>query len=237
MRSIDENVTDAHSWPAGALAEIGLVGLLLTGAVLLLPLARIPAARAGPGAWPIAAVALGGAGVYFVLHASLDWLFRIPTIAIPGLVVLGALAAGGDRPAPRVFTGRPGRAALAAAALIVLALAVPAYLSTEAVARAETNSATSTKDALDDLDTAADLNPFATEPLIVRSTILQLEKRRAAAVNAAKEATERAPESWAAWILLAEARRAAGDLAGSRAALDRAARLNPRAPQLARFRQ
>src|SRR5207247_7888972 len=192
-RSIAETVTDAHSWQAGALAEIGLVGLLLTGAVLLLPLARIPAARAGPGAWPIAAVALGGAGVYVVLPASLAWLFRIPTIAIPGFVVLGALAAGGDRPAPRVFTGRPGRAVLAAAALILLVLAVPAYLSTKAVARGETNAATSTNDALDDLDRAKQLNPFATEPLIVRSTILQLEKRRAAALKAAKEASDRAP--------------------------------------------
>ena len=237
MRSIDENVTDAHSWQAGALAEIGLVGLLLTGAVLLLPLARIPAARAGPGAWPIAAVALGGAGVYFVLHASLDWLFRIPTIAIPGFVVLGALAAGGDRPAPRVFTGRPGRAVLAAAALIVLVLAVPAYLSTEAVARAETNAATSTNKALDDLDTAADLNPFATEPLIVRSTILQLDGRRRQAFKAANEATERAPENWAAWVVLAQASRAVGDRAESRSAFERAARLNPRAPQLSSLRR
>jgi tetratricopeptide (TPR) repeat protein len=133
-----------------------------------------------------------------------------------------------------VFTGRPGRAALAAAALIVLVLAVPAYLSSAAVARAETNAASSTEDALDDLDRAARLNPFATEPLLVRSTILQLETRRKGALDAATEATQRAPESWAAWLVLAEARRSVGDRASSRAAFDRAASLNPRAPQLAK---
>ena len=100
-RSIDENVTDAHSWQAAALAETGLVGLLLTGFVLVFPLARIRKARAGSGRWPIAAVALGGAGVYFVLHASVDWLFRIPAIAIPGFVVLGVLASGGGSPEDR----------------------------------------------------------------------------------------------------------------------------------------
>jgi O-Antigen ligase len=236
-RSIDENVTDAHSWQAGALAETGFVGFVLAGAVLLLPLARIRTARSSSGAWPITAVALGGTGVYFVLHASVDWLFRIPAVAIPGFVVLGALATGGRTSGEVVFSGLRARATLAAAALIVVALATPAYLSTAAVARAETNAATSTEDALDDLDRAAQLNPFATEPLLVRSTILELETRRKGALDAADEATERAPESWAAWLVLAEARRAAGDRAASGAALDRAERLNPRAPQLASLKR
>jgi O-Antigen ligase len=236
-RSIDENVSDAHSWQAGALAETGLIGLVLAGAVLLLPLARTRTARTSSGAWPIAAVALGGVGVYFVLHASFDWLFRIPAVAIPGFVVLGALATGGGPPGEPGFLGRRERATVAVVALAVLALTVPAYLSTAAVARAETNAATSTDEALDDLDTAAQLNPFATEPLVVRSTILQLENRPRAALDAASEAVERAPQNWTAWLVLAGARQASGDSAGSRVALDRAARLNPRAPQLARFKR
>jgi hypothetical protein len=233
-RSIGESVTDAHSWQAGALAETGLVGLMLTAAVLLFPLARIRTARTSPGAWPIAAVALGGAGVYFVLHASLDWLLRIPAVAIPGLVVLGALANGGGVPGELALTGRIGRAALATAALVVLVLAIPAYLSTAAVTRGETDSATSTKDALAELEDASRLNPFATEPLLLRSTILQLERKPRAALDAASEATERGPQNWAAWLVLGEARRSVGDRAGSRAAFDRAASLNPRAPQLAK---
>jgi O-Antigen ligase len=233
-RSIDENISDAHSWEAGALAEMGLVGLVFMGAVLLLPLAGVRNARSKSGAWPMAVVALGGAGVYFVLHASVDWLFRIPAVAIPGFVIFGALAAGGESFGERAFTGRVGRAALATAALLVLAFAIPAYLSTAAVARGETDAASSTNDALAELNHAARLNPFATEPWLVRSTVLQLEGRPRAAVSAAAEAAERGPENWAAWLVLSRARRAAGDAAGSRAARARAARLNPRAPQLVR---
>jgi hypothetical protein len=227
-RSIDENVTDAHSWQAGALAEIGLVGFVLMAAVLLFPLTRIRETRMGSGAWPIAAVALGGTGVYFVLHASLDWLFRIPAIAVPGFVVLGALAAGGRATGELLFAGRAGRAGLATAATAVLLLAIPAYLSTAALSRGESEAATSTKEALADLDQAARLNPFATEPLLIRSMVLQLDSRPSEALDAANQATERAPRSWAAWLVLSEARRAAGDPAGSRVALDRAATLNPR---------
>jgi hypothetical protein len=232
FRSIDENVTDAHSWQAGAIAEAGVVGFVLAAAVLLVPLARIRRARLSRGAWPIAAVALGGTGVYFVLHASLDWLCRIPAIAIPGFVVLGALGTGGGQPGRPMFGSATQRASLAAAAAIILTFATFAYLSTAAVARGETEAATSTQNALADLDEASRLNPFATEPLLIRSTILQLDGRVRPALAAAVEATERAPQSWAAWLVLAEARRISGDQPGSRAALNRAARLNPRAPQL-----
>ena len=231
-RSIDENVTDAHSWQANALAETGLVGLALAALVLLFPLARIRRARAGPGAWPIAAVGLGGAGVYFVTHASIDWLFRIPAVAIPGFVVLGALATGGSNQDEPALSGRVQRAALAAGALLVVALVTPAYLSNAAVGRAEIEAATSTEDALKELDSAAQLNPFSAEPLLLRSTILQLEGDRQAALDAATDATERAPRNWAAWVVLAQARRAAADPAEAQAAVLRAKALNPRAPQL-----
>jgi len=231
-RSIDENVTDAHSWQAGALAETGLVGLIIIAVVLIFPLLQIRRARMSPGAWPIAAVALGGAAVYFVLHASLDWLFRIPAVAIPGFVVLGAVASGGGEPGKPVFAGLRQRAALALAAAVVLAVAVPAYLSTTAVARAGTEAATSSGDALAELDSAARLNPFSTEPLLLRSTILQLDGSGRAALVAARDATERAPDNWAAWVVRAQAARAAGEPAEARAAHLRAKALNPRAPQL-----
>jgi O-Antigen ligase len=232
-RSIDENVTDAHSWQAGALAETGVVGFVLAAVVLLFPLARIRRARVSRGAWPIAAVALGSAGVYFVLHASLDWLLRIPAIAIPGFVVLGALGTGGGQPGRPMFGSATQRAGLAAAAAIILTLATFAYLSTAAVARGESEAATSTPNALADLDEASRLNPLATEPLLVRSAILLLDGRSKAALVAANEATERAPQNWAVWLALARARQSVGDRVGSRSALNQVATLNPRAARRA----
>ena len=232
-RSIDENVTDPHSWQAGALAETGLVGLALTAFVLVFPLARIRGARRGAGAWPIAAVALGGSGIYFVLHASVDWLFRIPAVAIPGFVVLGTLATGGKDCGLPLFARRRHRVALAFAAIVVVALTTTAYLSTAALVRGQAEAASSTDDALADLEDASRLNPFATEPLLVRSLVLKMEARRRPALAAAIEATERAPQNWAAWLVLADARRLSGDRAGSRSALLRARALNPRAVRLA----
>jgi Flp pilus assembly protein TadD len=111
-------------------------------------------------------------------------------------------------------------------------VAVPAYLSTTAVARAGTEAATSSGDALAELDSAARLNPFSTEPLLLRSTILQLDGSGRAALVAARDATERAPDNWAAWVVRAQAARAAGEPAEARAAHLRAKALNPRAPQL-----
>jgi O-Antigen ligase len=228
-RALDENVTDAHSWEASALAETGLVGFALAAFVLLFPLARLRSARKGTGPWPIAAVALGGAAVYFVLHASVDWLFRIPAVAIPGFVLLGALASGGDEHGGPVFGDRAQRALLALAALVALAVAVPTYLATAGVADAESNAATSTPAALSDLDRAERLNPFAAEPLLVRALVLKADGRPNAALAAAENATDRAPQSWTAWLLLADGRRLTGNTLGSRAALARAAALNPRA--------
>ena len=128
-----------------------------------------------------------------------------------------------------MFTGLRQRGALAIAAAVVVALAIPAYLSTTAVARAQTEAATSTDEALAELEDASRLNPFAAEPILVRALVLKADGRPRAALAAAKDATERAPQSWTAWLLLADGRRLTGDASGSRAALDRAATLNPRA--------
>ena len=205
-RSIDENVTDAHSWQAAALAETGLVGLLLIGFVLLFPLARIRSARAGSGAWPIAAVALGGAAVYFVLHASVDWLFRIPAIAIPGFVVLGALATGGKDCGLPVFAGRGQRAALAAR-LARRRRACRARVPLDRGRR-------SRRDRGGDVDGGRAGRARGRQPAepvrdgaacsSARRSCSSTDARRPAR-DAAHEATERAPQNWAAWVVLADA--------------------------------
>jgi predicted Zn-dependent protease len=141
--------------------------------------------------------------------------------------VLGALATGGGAPGDPVLADWRQRLALGTAALTVLAVGTPAYLASAAVPR---------KDALADLDTAVRLNPLAAEPLLTRSTILPSDAQPRAAVEAARGATERAPRNWIAWLVLAQARRASGDGAGWRAALERAGALNARrVPEFARI--
>ena len=57
-RAINENITDAHSWEASALAETGIVGFLLLGAAFLLPFVALARARRHLGTFTT--IALGG---------------------------------------------------------------------------------------------------------------------------------------------------------------------------------
>ena len=118
-----------------------------------------------------AVVALGGTGAYFVLHGSLEWLFLIAAIAVPPFVALGACAAAGEEREIKLAPGRQ-RTAIAVGALAAAVAAVPVYFSTTLAARAENQAATSTQRALDTLSLATQVNPWAVQPLIVRSAIL-----------------------------------------------------------------
>jgi O-Antigen ligase len=224
-RSIDLNVTDPHSWEAAALAETGVIGFVLLGASLLIPLRRSVRARESVG--DFVSVALIGSGAYFALHASLDWLLLIPAVAVPSFVVVGACSATGASPAVH-FARAPQRSAAVVGALAAIALAVPVYLSTALTARAEDQAATSAAEALRNLSFAASLNPWALQPLIIRSVVLQSNGEYERAVAAAEEATRRGPRDWTAWAALAGARNRAGDTRGARVANRRAAALNPR---------
>jgi hypothetical protein len=227
-RSLNENATDAHSWEAAAFAEIGILGLALTAAALLLPLAGAWAGRNGQGAWPIAAVALGGSAVYFVTHASVDWFLRIPAVAIPGLLGLGALAGAGATMRLRLAHLR-ARVAIAAAALFTSLMILPAYVATAALSRAEKYVQTDTNRAVLELETAKRYNPFAVQPLIHRATLLHFAGHHQGAVEAANEAVERGPNDWAAWMVANEARFFVGDEEGGREARRKSLELNPQA--------
>jgi hypothetical protein len=228
-RAIDESVTDAHSWEAAALTETGVVGFGLLALALLLPFVQLARAREKIGGF--SAVALGGTAAYLVLHGSVDWLFLISAVALPGFVALGACAAAGGGHDVKLAPGRQ-RTAVAVGALVAGVVAVPVYLSTTLTARAERQSASSTPRALDTLSLAADVNPWAVEPLIVRSAILLDEGRVPAAIRAAKEATRRAPNNWTVWAALAEAEKAGEQRATAMAARRRAHALNPRGSAL-----
>jgi hypothetical protein len=225
-RAIGESVTDAHSWEAGALAETGLVGFALLAVSLTAPLIRLARAtrrrlRTAP------AVALGGSAAYFMINASFDWLLRISAVAIPGFLVLGACAAAGGADRLRLAAA-PERWVLATLGALAASVAVPVYMLATLTARAETQAAASPTRALRTLSLAERVNPWAVEPLLVRTSILLADDRPGSAVRAARRATRRSPNDWTAWAFLARAERVAGQRAASDAAARRAHKLNPR---------
>ena len=98
---------DAHSLYLETLAELGLVGLVVVLAFLLLPLAH-GKLRTGPA--PVAA----GAYAVFLVHAGLDWDWEMPAVVLAGLCCGAAtLASGDDEPAAIATRGRVGLTVIA----------------------------------------------------------------------------------------------------------------------------
>ena len=101
---------DAHSLYVETLAELGLVGLVLLAAFLLLPLRGLRR-RDGP------MTAAAAAYVAFLVHAGVDWDWELPAVTIAALACGAALLLGdGEQPDP------PPPAARAAALAAALAL-------------------------------------------------------------------------------------------------------------------
>ncbi|MGN6797905.1 MAG: O-antigen ligase family protein [Gaiellaceae bacterium] len=103
---------DAHSLYLETLAELGLIGLVLLLAFLLVPLAHAKV-RTGPA--PVAA----GAYVVFLVHAGLDWDWEMPAVVLTGLCCgVAALASEESRMRQVGTRGRAG--------MVVLSLALGA---------------------------------------------------------------------------------------------------------------
>ena len=121
---------DAHSLYLETLAELGPVGLCLLVAFLLYPLRRTIEHRSLPFV-PAAA----GAGVAFLVHASLDWDWELPAVVIAGLscaaVVAFAEPDSGDEAPPPALPVAARAAAVAAALLAGAAAIAGARSSTE----------------------------------------------------------------------------------------------------------
>jgi hypothetical protein len=87
-RTIDEVVHDAHSLYLEALAELGIVGLLLLAAVVAgIALCARAAFRADPvlAAGPVAALSA------FALHTGIDWDWEMPALTLVAVGLAGLL--------------------------------------------------------------------------------------------------------------------------------------------------
>ena len=107
---------DAHSLYLETLAELGVVGLVVLLAFLVVPLARIRSLRTDTGA--VAA----GAYVVFLVHAGLDWDWEMPAVVLAGLCCGAAALACGDSPSRPLAPS--GRATVVALALALGALSI-----------------------------------------------------------------------------------------------------------------
>jgi len=215
---------DAHELYLETLAELGPIGLLLLAGALAVPLVAFRHARRAP-----LAAACGAAYIAFLAHAALDWDWELPAVGLAGLLCGAAVVGAKPGRAPAALRRRAQVAALAP----VLALTAFVFvLHVGNAALAASDSARERGDlaaAVKAARRAEQWQPWSNQPpLALGEARLAAGDLEAAAVSFRK-AIGRDSGDWEPWYQLGLATQ--GRERGR--ALARAARLNPRSPELA----
>jgi hypothetical protein len=244
-RRTDEDITQPHSIELQAMAELGIVGLLL--AILfagcgLLGLWRLTRAARTDRLSQGLAVAAGGAFLSWFVHTSVDWLHVIPGLTAVALVAMAILVTGGpaaaqaapaqaERRRGAVLAGIGARVGLAA--LFAFAAAWVGRLTLAEHYRSEGNRLLSTNalGALKQSSKALAYDPDTVQGYYLKSAALArlnlYKPARAALFEATFRGHGRGAHDFVTWVLI-------GDLAVRRqkktqatTAYTRAAALNP----------
>jgi tetratricopeptide (TPR) repeat protein len=211
-------VRDAHSLYLETLAELGVPGLLLLSAALLVPLVAACSRRG----W--AAATAAGAFAAYLVHAGLDWDWEVPAVTLAALACAAAmLAAARPANADRALR-RPLRIAALAAAALVATAAVVQYAGAEALLTSRNAfDAGRFEPARDEAERAASLAPWSSEALVALGEA-QLALRQAPEGRATlRRAVAKDPNDWWAWYRLGLASTGAERARAAR----QVARLNP----------
>jgi hypothetical protein len=228
--ALPDKSDQAHGYLMQTFADLGLVGLVLTVALVISWV--IAALRAlAPGlAWsrlsPAAAdereglLALAAVVIAFGIQSGLDWTFYFPGVAIPALVCAGWVAGRGplrhpigrraERPS---LIARPGAGALvtglATLALIGAWLMWQPLRSAQDIAAADAASTTSA--AFSYARAAASDDPLAYQPLVLLSSLYQSIKQPVAARAELRKAVALQPDNAEPLVALGNFELADGD--------------------------
>lgn len=201
-RSDTAIVRDAHSLYLETFAELGVVGLvLLVGALIALVLAAIRARRHRLGAAGLGALAAWSAA------AAFDWHWEMVGVTLTAFLAAATGLVSAER-GPRRALGTLARAATIASALALSLLATwslvgnqALFAGREALARDEWASAR------EHGRRAHALLFWSAEPDLVLGDAAAGLGDRKAALRSYREATAIDPQSWVAWLRLAQVAR------------------------------
>ncbi len=193
----------AHSVELDALSELGVVGFALLASALVVPLVTL--ARRLRGRDAAATAAFAGA-VYWLVHASVDWIWTVPACGLPFWLLVGVGCSGGER---RQLGSRAALPAAAVAVVIAVIAFVPPWLSARLTDHRN-------------FHWAERLDPFSVDPYVSQGSVAALEK-----------AVRKEPRVVELRFDLGQAYVRAGKRSKARAALEEAHRLDPRDPRIA----
>ena len=167
---------------------------------------------------------------YWLVHSSVDWFFDYAAITLPTMFALGVAA--GPSLHERVGEVSPwGRRALGAVLVLVAVTMVPLFFSASYTNHALRTSGSDLSGAYRDLDRAADLNPWSSQPLAAKASIAGAAGDEPTALRAINDAIDRTPGEWILYWQKAKVL-AKSDPAAARVALAQARARNPTGPEI-----
>lgn len=242
--SFPSYVQNAHSLYVETLTELGVVGLVLLVAFLLLCLgcaiAYVARAR-----YPsrVYAAALAAALITFCVSAAYDWVWQVPVLPAAFMLLVGGVlaprelaardgATDEERPASARRTNRrpplPLRAGVVLTALACLVAIAYPLATTSAIRKSEAAASTgNTSVALADARTAVRLEPGSASAQLQLALVFELRGDLPQALSAARQATVDEPQNWATWTVLSRLQAEDGHAGAAVAAYRRARSLNP----------
>lgn len=226
-------VQNAHSFYVETLGELGPVGLFLVGVFVLMPLAvgvRRRLAAHGEHALVLAAAIAGF--VAWAVAAAVDWVWQIPGVTLPAIVLMALLVT------PTTIAGPVGgrRRARLTAARAVIAVAGIAAIAGEAIPLLAQLELDASQTAARRGNGAAAVHharlvesfaPWAPEGYEQVALLQERLGNLGAARTAIARALSRDGRSWELWLTQARLQTESGQIRVATASLEHAKRLNP----------
>ncbi len=242
-RSFYYAVQDSHSLYIESLAELGVIGLLLTLGLAIGGISvGVRRSLRSSGEAKVTFAALTAVFAGYSVAAGVDWMWELTAVTVFGLVALALLstnaASSRSLHVAEADEQRPARyrrfglsvAGLVAVWLLICAQAIPLFaqlrINDSEAFRKSGNMNGAIRAALD----ARNLQPWASSPYLQLAIVSEQEQRLQEAHSWIKKAIESDSSNWGAWYLAARIETELGDARQAEKSLQRAFSLNRRSP-------
>lgn len=243
LRSLATPVHNAHSLYLEAFAELGLVGGLLTLAMVgFLLWTGFAAWRGASGAARELNAALLAVALALAVGMAIDWFWEIAALGMVFFLATGALLAarGAQLAKARAQADAHGETrgfaltigGLAVAWITALALIGPLLVEREIDASQAAAAEGNLGVAVEKADAARSIEPWAASPYVQLGLLAELEGDYPTAAARLGEAIDREEDNWLLYYLRARIEHKGGDEEAASADLRQARELNPLEPCL-----